>query len=146
MNDLFTISRPAATQTVRIEFDGGTSCNVPKLGYGLGYGSYKINNEPVVRCDFGIRMSANAAEVLTLCWALRNVPQPERTHLLICGDSKVALNRAVPILTKRKKAPAETGSNLFRDYCHLLTSLISTFAGAETHWRGRAESVRLFGH
>lgn len=49
-----------------IEFDGGSTCNVPKLGYGDGYGSYQIDQREIVRLQFGKGFSANAAEILTL--------------------------------------------------------------------------------
>lgn len=63
----------AVNRTVRIEFDGGTPCNIPRLGYGIGYGSYRIDGEPIVRLDHRAPMSANAAELLTLVRAVQAV-------------------------------------------------------------------------
>lgn len=145
MNDLFTPTRHA-TRTVIVQFDGGTSCNIPRLGYGDGYGSYKIDECAIVRLEFGEAMSANAAEVLTLARALEAIESPETARVRIIGDSQIALNQAVPISKKRKKMPSASGSNIFRDNCARLRAIVARFAHVETQWRGRAASVALFGH
>lgn len=99
----------AAVHKVRIEFDGGTPCNIPARGYGLGYGSYQIRSgehvNRVARVNFDVPMSANVAEISTLIRAIRSVMKsynPENTSLEIHGDSKIALNRCSTPL-KRKK-------------------------------------------
>jgi ribonuclease HI len=67
-------------------FDGGTSNNIPsKGGYGLGYGSYRLNGE-VVRVDFARPMSANEAEMRTLiaaAEAAKLIRDPARTRLCV---------------------------------------------------------------
>ena len=134
---------------VKIEFDGGTPRNIPSRGYGLGYGSYQISSNGqisrIVRRDFGIPMSANVAEISTLIAAIKSARKnytPSMTILEIHGDSQIALNRcSKPVSDKlRIKSP---------DFCAAvdeLQLLLSEFKSFTTHWRGRAASVRLFGH
>lgn len=136
-----------ATARVCIEFDGGTPCNIPRLGYGEGYGSFKLGSHgKIFRLKFGRPMSANAAEVWTLVEALRHVSKcwlPQRTDISISGDSKIALARCYRPLSKKKK---KRDSNEFEDACAALTALCAQFHSVTTKWRGRAASVKLFGH
>lgn len=132
---------------VVIEFDGGTPCNIPRLGYGEGYGSYQIDSggtrAPIVRRNFGIPMSANVAEISTLIAAIKTVLKsfdPKITALDIRGDSKVALGRC----TNRMK-PTSPPSD-FKMAADELFGLCAQFIEVKTNWRGRAASVRLFGH
>lgn len=132
--------------TVRIEFDGGTPCNIPRLGYGLGYGSYRIDSAKIVRLQFYVPMSANVAEIMTLARAIEavcNYHEPASTRLSIHGDSKIALNRCNSALKAKQK---KKNNEAFSDACHILHTLCQQFAEVETHWRGRAASVKLFGH
>lgn len=136
------------TAEVVIEFDGGTPCNIPRLGYGIGYGSYKIGvGRQIVRLNFGRPMSANAAEVWTLVHAIEKAKKaylPKRTILHIHGDSKIALARCH---RSKKKHPLKgRDSDEFRQACEKLVTLCEMFHTVETHWRGRARSVMLFGH
>jgi len=129
-------------ETIEIEFDGGTSCNIPSRGYGRGYGSYRLDRGPITRVTFG-NMSANAAEISTLLAAIEriraNMPQVRR--LRISGDSKIALKWARP---QRKTASAKTSLS-FQIVTARLQELCANYQ-IETHWRGRAESVRVFRH
>jgi ribonuclease HI len=135
-------------QRIHIEFDGGTPCNIPRLGYGNGYGSFIIvdggTRQPIRRLEFGQPMSANVAEISTLIAALRCVAKnynPENTFLEIHGDSKIALSRcSKPLKMKR------TYDSMFAEAVTLLQQELKSFAGFETRWRGRAKSVELFGH
>lgn len=134
-------------QEVVIEFDGGTPCNIPRLGYGEGYGSYQIRSgntrAPIVRRQFGRPMSANVAEISTLIAAIRTVMKtytPENTALDIYGDSKIALGRC----WRPMKATAPDGD--FKTVANELFGLCGQFAAVKTNWRGRISSVRLFGH
>lgn len=133
------------TAEVVIEFDGGTPCNIPRLGYGIGYGSYKIDRGNIVRLTFGRPMSANAAEVWTLVKAIEYVKRaylPKRTILHVHGDSKIALSRCHRQPRKGKKKNTDE----FHTACGTLILLCDEFLRVETHWRGRARSVMLFGH
>ncbi len=141
---LFSVTQQI-TKTVRIEFDGGTPCNIPRLGYGDGYGSYKIDDQPVYRLNFRIPMSCNVAEMTTILRAVQAVAQnhnPHTTKLDIYGDSQTALKRClVPIPKKRRQNGTE-----FSGTANMLFTICAQFAQVTTHWRGRAASVRLFGH
>lgn len=138
----------AVNRTVRIEFDGGTPCNIPRLGYGDGYGSYQLSVNghfySIVRRNFGCPMSANVAEITTLIAAIKSVAKsynPQNTILEIHGDSKIALNRcSVPLKPKKQYDPA------FAEAVTKLQDWTRQFAEVQTHWRGRAASVKLFGH
>src|SRR4029077_6006036 len=80
-----------------IAFDGGTSNNIPSRGgFGIGYGSYRLNGE-VVRLDFARPMSANEAEIRTLiagACAVKLIRDPAMTRLCVYGDSQIALGWA----------------------------------------------------
>lgn len=133
-------------KTIRIEFDGGTPCNIPRLGYGNGYGSYKIEHFPIMRLNFGTPMSANVAEIRTLIHAIELVSEwgnHASTILEIHGDSKIALNRCKKKLTAKQM---KKSSPDFAEACNVLCGLCDLFAIVETHWRGRQASVKLFGH
>lgn len=141
---------PAPSDTVRIEFDGGTSCNIPRLGYGIGYGSYRINDRPIVRVNLERAMSANAAEVWTLVRAIREIGNlwflpNHKLRVEIHGDSKIALARCHK-LPKPGKFKGVQRSGEFLNACGELRRLCDQFAEVTTHWRGRAASVALFGH
>lgn len=133
---------------VRIEFDGGTPCNIPRLGYGMGYGSYQIcvngHVYSIVRRNFGVPMNANVAEISTLIAAIKSVVKcynPENTSLEIHGDSKIALNRCSAPLK-----PKKTYDSAFAAAVTELQALCAQFASVTTCWRGRQASVKLFGH
>lgn len=139
---------------IRIEFDGGTSCNIPRLGFGNGYGSYKIDNEPVYRCFFNRPMSANAAEILTLVHAINAIRSRDfpvdRIRLSIYGDSQIALRWASSfgpnsIARKPRKISAKS-TDIFRESIHSLRAALSGFEDVHTQWRSRTFSVTLFGH
>lgn len=136
----------------RIEFDGGTSCNVPRLGFGNGYGSYKINDEPVHRCNFNRPMSANAAEIETLAYAVKAIadrapidPTNQRVALHVVGDSRIALNWAKKAflgdLKMSKKVTPE-----FREAIFKLDDALRPFMEVATTWQPRLKSVATFGH
>lgn len=137
---------------MRIEFDGGTSCNVPRLGFGNGYGSYRIDDEPIHRCQFNRPMSANAAEVYTLVYAInairgRNI-EVEQIRLSIYGDSQIALKWAECFgpssIRPRKLSKKSTGE--FRNSLGALQLALRGFVNVHTQWRGRRFSVAMFGH
>ena len=86
-----------------VQFDGGTSNNVPSRGgFGIGYGSYRLNGV-IVKLDFAKPMSANEVEVRTLIAAAEAVKltqDPARTKLCVYGDSQVALKWAAKAVQK----------------------------------------------
>lgn len=132
---------------IRIEFDGGTSNNVPSRGpFGKGYGSYKIDNEPIYRCFFNRSMSANAAELYTLEYAVvalidRGIDVAE-TSLHIVGDSTVALGWA-----SRKPRKIKMGSTpVFREAAMRTQFALKDFKSVTVQWQPRLKSVATFGH
>lgn len=135
---------------VTITFDGGTPCNIPRLGYGIGYGSYEIDDQPVARCDHGRPMSANAAEILTLVRAVQSVVAKygrETTALRIFGDSQIALKWASGRTRNGKPAKlGKGGSEEYRNAIQTLRDALKGFPHVETQWQPRAKSVALFGH
>jgi len=144
-------------QKIRIEFDGGTPCNIPRLGYGIGYGSYQIQNcatgeiEPVVRVDHKRPMSANAAEVLTLVRAIQEVVSRfgREVELDIHGDSQIALKwarGATESGRKIKTLKQRAGSDEFLAAVLTLRDLVKGFPTIKATWRGRQRSVEVFGH
>lgn len=145
MNEQMQLLPQSQLRTVRIEFDGGTPCNIPRLGFGIGYGSYKIDSEPIVRIDHGRPMSCNVAEIETLICAISDVTErfePSCTVLNIHGDSQTALHRCIhPMKPKHRRLNTCYGQSAQR-----LWSLCGRFQNVSIHWRGRSVSVKLFGH
>jgi hypothetical protein len=148
--EVSTATAPEIRRTVRIEFDGGTPCNIPRLGYGDGYGSYKVDSEPIYRLNFRIPMSANVAEITTLRRAVESVAQSfgkEGIALEIHGDSQIALKWARNATESGKRAKMGKGaSNDFAGAVAMLQGALEGFAIVKAIWRGRAASVELFGH
>lgn len=134
--------------TVTITFDGGTPCNVPRLGYGIGYGSYRIDKRPIVRLDHGKPMSANSAEIHTLIAAVWDVSATigKERHLIIRGDSQIALKWANGVDRFGSPARLTKGSSPeFKAAVTLLREALTGFS-VETVWHPRKMSVALFGH
>jgi len=140
----------------RIVFDGGTPCNVPSQGYGIGYGSYKVNNLPVVRCDHRLPMSANCAEIMTLVEAIRSVASEtqhspaiprDKIHLDIWGDSQIAVNWANGVSPSGKPCKLSKGSSKeFGNAVQTLRDILKGFGYVQAQWHSRTNSVRTFGH
>lgn len=138
-----------------IEADGGTSCNDPKRGFGEGYGSFRISRPsrnqiwPIERVGFGIGHSCNSAEIFTLAAALRSMLKwmhnedlnPSELTVLLRSDSRIALKWACC-----KKQPPNKGSPKFHEGIAMLREEVAKFKCVRTEWRGREESVRIFGH
>lgn len=131
---------------VLIVFDGGTSCNEPKKGFGEGYGSYQISGDPIRRVKFGIGHSCNSAEIRTLHAALADLSGKTNAwmyHIHIMGDSKIALKWARPNL---KGEPHHSCWKEFHTAIKMLREEIVKFGKITTQWHPRSESVKLFGH
>ncbi len=128
-----------------ITFDGGTTCNIPRLGFGEGYGSYQINDRDVVRCRFGIGHSCNSAELLTLTFALRDLLGSDSLsslkHVHVKGDSQIALKWA-----KHRGFPSKKSTPMFHSAIAMLRREASSFRNLTTEWWPRENSVRIFGH
>lgn len=150
-SDLFyDLKTQQALHEVTIRFDGGTPCNIPSLGYGIGYGSYQLNSLPIVRVDHGRRMSANAAEIFTLIRAVQDTVKVfGRTGvgLTITGDSRIAIKWANGRTFTGKPAKfSKGGSEEFRNAVKTLRDVLTGFARVDAIWQPRIESVKLFGH
>lgn len=130
-----------------IEFDGGTSCNNPKQGYGKGYGSYQIAELNIVRVEFGMGHSCNSAEILTMNAALNGLIETvgkdvaKNMTILVRGDSRIALK-----WVHQRGDPSFKTSPMFQDAIAALKKIVPHFKKIETQWRGRHKSVELFGH
>lgn len=134
-----------APHVCTIEFDGGSSCNIPSRGYGEGYGSYQINDRDIVRVSFGLGHSSNSAEIRTLVRALEDLldtdPVAPFKTVLIRGDSQIALKWVL------HRGPIKgTPSPQFVEAVGMLQRTADKFTLLRTEWRGREHSVALFGH
>lgn len=144
------MSIKAMSTQVTIEFDGGTPCNIPRLGYGIGYGSYRVTLENTVvgqvsRISHEKPMSANSAEVWTLVRAIEKVDKLRQAvggpfHLHIIGDSKIALN-----YVRENPKTGKGSTDELRQAVEALGKLLKNFTFT-AQWKGRANSVALFGH
>lgn len=132
-------------QTI-IVFDGGTSCNIPRLGYGEGYGSYQINNNEIVRLKFCEKMSSNAAEINTITAAIESILDKKNTKLLIIGDSKIALGWIDKAFNRKKINVSSGSSPEFISAIKCLYMVINRFSSVKTQWHARENSVKIFGH
>ncbi len=131
---------------VTVHFDGGTPCNIPRLGYGIGYGSFQINGGPVVRVDHKRPMSNNAAEIWTLCSALDSLIKSgavDGIRLVVHGDSQIALKWA---RASRKMRSTKTGSDEFKNSIVRLCELTPQFHSLLAEWKPRFHAVKAFGH
>jgi ribonuclease HI len=134
-----------------IEFDGGTSCNLPAQGFGKGYGSFQIRSNllqktyPIQKVEFGYGHSCNSAEIRTLVAALRDLADKctdtKTTTILVRGDSRIALK-----WVWSRKTPTEKSTPLFKEAILLLQQEAAKFKHVKTEWRSREHSVKLFGH
>jgi ribonuclease HI len=159
MDDLFSRLKPPSTRRVVIHFDGGTPCNVPSRGFGIGYGSYCYTGldgqtgkgEPI-RVNHGIPCSSNAAEILTLCVALEKLCEmgsPETTSVHVQGDSKIALkwlNVACGRHAQKSVKVAATATALFSESIARLRRAVEPFCKVESEWLPRNHAVAVFGH
>lgn len=144
--DLFN-PHQRARFTVEVVFDGGSKGRGFAPGKGMGYGSYRIDRQPIQRVNFNREMTAQAAEVLTLAQALQEVSKTRNApyaKIVIRGDSQVALACASRLETKRKIKLK--GSDEFQDAQMLLAQLVRQFSEIETIWHPRDKSVAIFGH
>lgn len=150
------IELPAHVQSIIIDFDGGTPCNIPGR-FGIGYGSYRITirdgnvTHQQNRISHGRPMSNNAAEIFTLIKAIQHVLQighiREKTALHIRGDSQIAMKWVRGTTRSGKPAKMSAGtSEEFQNAVQSLRNILKGFARVETEWRGRKHAVSLFGH
>ena len=149
----YRLVSPISQYDFVIEADGGTSCNDPKRGFGEGYGSFRISRPsrnqiwPIERVGFGVGHSCNSAEIFTLVAALRSMLKwiedvnPRESTILLRSDSRIALKWACC-----KKQPPNKGSPKFHEGIAMLRDEVKKFKAVRTEWRGREESVRIFGH
>ena len=147
---LFSEAAPPARHRHTIEFDGGSTCNIPRLGFGEVYGSYRIDGGAIVRRRFGIRGSANLGEIMTVTDALRAVGALHEdlaaVEVEVTGDSQIALKWAANPKTVKKEKMMDSSTPQFRDAVGKLMELKYRFAAVRTTWVGRDYMVALFGH
>jgi len=159
MDDLFTKPKPATTQKVFVHFDGGTPCNIPSVGLGIGYGSYtytglagQMGTGGPIRVNHGVPCSSNAAEILTLCVALEKLAEmgfPETIHVHVQGDSKITLkwlNVVCGQHAMKRVTFSANASKLFIESIRRLRKAAEPFGKIETEWRKRKHAVAAFGH
>lgn len=130
-------------QCLRLEADGGTSCNVPGR-FGEGYGSFQIDDGEVQRVKFGKGHSNNSAEIRIIVSGLQAISrqaEASQIQVLVRSDSKIALKW----VTCRDTPKAKTSEG-FREAIDLLRAEVAKFGRIKTQWRGREHSVKLFGH
>lgn len=142
--NVYAINPVAITAPIVIEFDGGTSSNIPAKGYGKGYGSYRIDAHPIQRVEFGMGHSCNSAEIRTLVAALHDLAtkcDPATTKVLVRGDSQIALR-----WVNKTGLPKSTGSKNFLEAVANLHAITEKFQRVATEWRTRKVSVAIFGH
>jgi ribonuclease HI len=144
-------SKPSnvSIRVIAIRFDGGTSCNKPRKGYGNGYGSYQINDGKVVRLKFGVPMSNNVAEISTLISAVNSLTADYKvTRLHIYGDSRIALDWAYRAGNRIAYKPPKHGRHA-PEFFNALMSLyeaLKGFAEVKTEWEPRSKNRQVFGH
>lgn len=127
-------------ERVKIWTDGGTRSNIPP--FGNGYGSYRISeNGEIVREDYGIQMSANAAEILTISRALA---ASSAEKIEVFSDSRIALNW----LKKCAKGDTEIPEKISDGMKSAIRVLSCAARGRDikTSWRPRFQIFRIFGH
>ena len=159
MDDLFIKPKPAPTRKVIVHFDGGTPCNIPSIGFGIGYGSYcytgladQISKGEPIRISHGIPCSNNVAEILTLCVALEKLAEmgsAETTHVHVQGDSKIALkwlNVASGQHNMKRVTISDNATQLFIESIRRLGKAVEPFSKIETEWLERRHAVAAFGH
>lgn len=149
---------PLQRKVIRIDFDGGTPCNIPP-NYGTGYGSYGFSEydgsswrtfEPT-RVNHGQPMSNNAAEIWTLVVALRDAidqlePVLAKTDLTVRGDSAIVIRKVELIWAKQKVVWGKESHPLFISGIAELQKLIPRFSFVTAKWHGRENNVQMFGH
>ena len=132
-------------EVVCVEFDGGSTCNIPRLGYGKGYGSYRVGEGAVRRVRFEGPMSANCAEILTLVAAITEAKRQGKRKLLLVGDSQIALKWANVAAGKRRATKIGKTSEGFQRAIVLLYQAARGLR-IETRWQPREVSINTFGH
>jgi ribonuclease HI len=150
LDDLKQQNSTAKKSTYVIEFDGGTSCNNPKKGYGEGYGSYQVSRDgikyPIVRLTYGMGFSSNAAEIRTAGEAIEGAHQLGLSgggDVLIRGDSKLALRWIKSCL---EEIPRDSCSESMCQAIKFLKTKVGYFPKIRTEWRPRKVSLEIFGH
>lgn len=139
---------------ITVHFDGGTPCNIPSRGFGIGYGSYAFNGGTPVRVNHGVPCSNNAAEVLTLCCALEGLKAmgcPPETHIHVTGDSQTALSLVKRVISgrsvvKKKKKASKGGTPEYQESKERLYLACDYFENLTAEWLPREHAVAAFGH
>lgn len=132
---------------IKVKFDGGQPCNIPRLGYGEGYGSFSINDENPIRLKFGA-VSNNVAEIKTATEASKEVIKRYGAcvHIYFEGDSQIALKWISNETKSGKKAKFSKGVN--QAFKNSVSDLHSVLFGIQVsvNWVPRLQMVAVFGH
>lgn len=148
MNDLPLFNNLPAKR-VKITFDGGNGGNNPRLGYGDGYGSFQISGQGIQKVNFYEPMSNNAAEILTLIRALKEVKLKygtQNVYVSIRGDSQLALGWAKKAFMRKPMKFGKNVSQRYKESVEELYSVIAPFTDVQCEWIGRKRVFSLFGH
>lgn len=130
-------------------FDGGSASNIPP--FGNGYGSYRIDDRPIVRLDFKKDMSANVAEIKTGLAALDDLQKTTLGNysVYITGDSQIALRWIEAAYLRKDKKVSKGATDLFKRTIGELRDMLETnfrIISLKTEWKPRIHSVEIFGH
>lgn len=137
------------TNKFTIQFDGGNGCNDPQKGYGIGYGSIRINGGPIVRVDHKVPMSNNAAEVATALEAIDFLLEsfsPETLDLHFQTDSQTAIKWIMASRHARAPKISKGSSELFQVLCGKIMATLFRVKTVTAEWLPRVKIVAIFGH
>lgn len=132
---------PGTMTTIRVIFDGGCG---PENPGGLGYGSFKLDDDPFVhRHEFGRspEMSNNVAEMRTAIEVLKWVVAKRdamRIDLQLWGDSKLTVMCLAGKWRIKSPHLKPIGSEF--------QALAGKIGKLSLHWHPREESVAVLGH
>lgn len=143
---------PSSKECITVCFDGGTPCNIPRLGFGDGYGSFRLSlngiHGEIHRLQFGEPMSANTAEIRTVTEAIKKVSELHGNEkmLHVIGDSQIALKWVKNAFERQPMKISSKSSPAFGESIRNLYSVIQPFQKVVTEWNPRDRMVQIFGH
>lgn len=125
---------------IKIWTDGGTSSNIPP--FGIGYGSYRIGeNGSIIPLNFNTNMSANAAEIYTMGYAIEAC---DSKKIDLYSDSRIGLGWVKKAQLLNCTPPSEISEGMKRAILFIIP--IMRGKSINTHWRPREQIFKIFGH